>query len=227
MRLLDDTGFVCTATAISAQRLLTAGHCVPTPTDRLYACVGADELAFTHVQIHDDLDLAFLELARPLSSRVTPIRAASADLRIGQFVEIAGYCRTEEGGGGHQLRFAVLNLASLSPLATDGLGRGGACDGDSGAPLLVWSAEGLTLAGILTRGSESCRGADEFVDIADVGRWIYGGTEMPEVDLSTCGSIDQYGRCIENDVRRRPHRARRVRARLRMERLRLRVPCAR
>lgn len=198
VRLLDDTGFACAATAISSTRLLTASHCMSKPVENLYVCAGSKRLQVGEVQIHSNLDAALIHLSEPLPEQISPIRAEGASLRNGQFVEVAGYGRTEHGEGGHQLQFAVLNLTSVTPLATDGFGHSGACDGDSGAPLLVWSAEGLVLAGVLTRGSASCRGVDEFVNIADIHPWIDAGTDVPSPDVSDCGNIDQYGRCIEN-----------------------------
>ncbi len=57
-------------------------------------------------------------------------------------------------------------------IITDGAGVSGACNGDSGGPLLTRDASGeLQLAGVLSGGSASCTGVDEYVRADAIADW--------------------------------------------------------
>jgi hypothetical protein len=106
---------------------------------------------------------------------VDPIPATQATTFCGgASVELAGYGRTEDGTSG-QLRFVVESVRTEQDgiITVDGGERSGACEGDSGGPLLARAAGGkLAVVGILSMGSVLCRGQDEYVSASQFGRWI-------------------------------------------------------
>jgi len=79
----------------------------------------------------------------------------------------------------------------------DGYGMTGACEGDSGGPLLTRASDGsLRVAGILTAGAPSCLGQDRYVRLDTLAGWaqsITGDYVPPPQD---CGSVNAEGRCF-------------------------------
>lgn len=183
---------ICTATRIAPGVVLTAGHCVrDVAMDELLVRTAEDQarsvetagngcasgaLAPIESSVvvrfvrHDELDLAvlFLEDAREARSAVR----ARRPVEIGQEAAIAGFGTTETSERG-TLRAIEVDVLSVEPQWVTIQARGGgACTGDSGGPLYTWIDGELTLHGVLSRGSATCYGKDEYVPVLAANDWI-------------------------------------------------------
>jgi hypothetical protein len=125
--------------------------------------------------------------------------ASIVDLSLGDVAELAGYGITEEGTVGG-LRFLTEAITALDPatITVAGFGATGACEGDSGGPLLVRGRDGSPrVVGVLTVGSASCTGADDYVRLDAVQGWMQATIGSGAPDDADCGTIpSQQGRCL-------------------------------
>lgn len=177
--ILSSYGTFCTATAITRDLLLTAGHCVEPD--------GAYKLADTvpgQVPVLKDVvrttrhpqfdikrlsshlataDVALLKLAGPAPARVTPARLGDAGelVAVGDTLTVAGIGVTAHGanrldGLVHTATLTVTGHPSsfeirLFDPATKGATAGlGACTGDSGAPAFRAANGGLVVIGVVS-----------------------------------------------------------------------------
>jgi secreted trypsin-like serine protease len=176
----------CTGTAIAQNLILTAAHCVP--PDARYGVFEAGasrrgkpnsvagierhplfdlETAFSG---RETADVALLKLAEPLTRRITPTPFATREyFPIGERFIVAGYGITEQATGGYgTLRAATLmvvrHTASGALRLADPTTRGemaglGACNGDSGGPVLDDSSGRLALVGVVSWATDPRHGA--------------------------------------------------------------------
>lgn len=183
----QDALFACTATRIAQATYLTARHCVADDDavvlrfgdeSRSSACAGAVRrvVRVTRVMLHPELDLALL-VSDETTSSDDELAAAMVIGRAqpppGQLLYIAGYGLTEHGSL-EELRALEVTVTGVqaSQVEVQGIG-GGACVGDSGGPLYSLEGEHVTLRGVLSTGSASCLGADQYVNVADARDWIH------------------------------------------------------
>jgi hypothetical protein len=88
-------------------------------------------------------------------------------------------------------------MSDPSSVTVDGFGVSGACNGDSGGPLLVRAPDGrLVVAGVLTSGSASCRDEDTYVRVDAVVSWIQETIGVRTNQYRGCGTITSEGRCL-------------------------------
>lgn len=181
---------VCSGTAIRGGAILTAGHCVrddgldvrwsfdtnehielgrscsPRPTTKRALEVAA----------HPNLDLALI-LDESLPK--TAIRPGKFD--PGDAYAIAGVGRDDTGKSG-RLNSVAVSVKDVQAEWIDVTSRtdGGACDGDSGGPLLTERDGQWWIVGVLSAGAENCRGIDRYVRVDAALPWIdaqLGATE--------------------------------------------------
>jgi hypothetical protein len=120
---------------------------------------------------------------------------------MGESVEVAGYGLTASHAV-RQLNFLVETVVDVSPdmITVDGFGKDGACEGDSGAPLIVRAPSGdPQVVGILSTGDATCVGEDEYVRLDAVGDWLaatLGQAVMSDSEDLQCGQIGSAGRCF-------------------------------
>jgi secreted trypsin-like serine protease len=177
--ILSSYSTFCTATAITRDLLLTAGHCIePDGAYKLADTVPGQVPALTDVARtarHPQFDIkrmlshlatadvALLKLAGPATARVTPARLGDAGelVAIGDMLTVAGIGVTAHGanrldGLVHTATLSVtghpssLEIRLFDP-ATKGTSAGlGACTGDSGAPAFRAENGGLVVIGIVS-----------------------------------------------------------------------------
>jgi hypothetical protein len=155
---------------------------------------------------HPLQDVALLELELPAAGgfpSMTPIAFESREgvpITSDSAGELAGYGLDEAGQTNHR-HFLIERVTDVSDEAVtvSGFGRSGACGGDSGGPLLMRAIDGsLTVAGVLTMGSESCVGQDMFVRTSAIQDWIVATVGAYRATTKACGTINTEGRCFED-----------------------------
>ena len=147
----------------------------------------------------------------PIEFNRHPLTGLDAEALVKRRVEIAGFGRTETAPGAAQKRgrfFTSVELADLTDLTVviDGQGVTGACDGDSGGPVLTLNMrQAPVILGVLRGGSETCVGQDHYarLDLPHVRDWIeaYIMRTWPTYpEGSVCGNLSYYGRCVADYV---------------------------
>jgi secreted trypsin-like serine protease len=166
--------YVCTATLITEDVVLTAGHCLrETDGDEFTFVFGSDPLtsdlgyAATWTLRHPDYsvdveagtlsnDVALVGLSEPVLG-VEPLRLSDTAPRVGAPVELVGY-----GGGSPEDSERRMNTGHSTIAAVSAtemrVGDGDSvqnCTGDSGGPALsVDDAAGRSVIGVVSRGAE-------------------------------------------------------------------------
>jgi|SRR5579875_607104 hypothetical protein len=209
--VLDKTGdsaSYCSASVIAPDIVLTAAHCVSSPSHTQVFYRGQDDLILFDVEslaIHPDytpnlgerdlasIDLALLRLSRPLPPFFKPVELTdSFQVKAGQPLRIAGYGIASEVAREPPglLRTGILSvIGPLSPLFVklkDPEGRGlGGCTGDSGAPIFAIGSLRLVAVAIRAKGINgySCGDVTEAVLIGPQLPWLHKSIE----DLSAPG----------------------------------------
>jgi len=176
----------CTGTAIGQNLVLTAAHCVPPGARYGVLEAGASRRSKpnsvaslerhplfdveTALAGRETADIALLKLAEPLTRRAAPAPFATREhFPIGERFVVAGYGISEQSAGGFgTLRSAILmvvrHAASGALRLADPTTRGemtglGACNGDSGGPVLEHSGGRLALVGVVSWATDARRGA--------------------------------------------------------------------
>jgi hypothetical protein len=173
----DDTGYECSGSAVAAQWVLTARHCVNSAG--MTVLIGAKQLGDGTKAVVDDKivdpvgDLALLHLAEPVST--TYVTLADQDPTVGAINEIYGWGKTDPTSGpADQLKTARVKVTSVDCQDAQG-GRaicstgitGTAFNGDSGGPEMASGVE----VGVCSTGDDDAK-TQQYASVAANRDWI-------------------------------------------------------
>lgn len=201
-------GSVCTGVLVTESSVITAAHCaryadqgrIEVVIGRSLSCPIATAMG-TFTALSSDRDIALVnapglpsaDLADPLAWN----EYSAGEAWNGSLVQLAGF-GTDSFHPPDAKQFAVETLTNVAngSIYVTGSGNSGACSGDSGGPLLGRAPSGEPLIlGILSQGSASCLGEDEYVDLAAVKDWLRARVTRPTWKGS-CGAFDDTGGCL-------------------------------
>jgi secreted trypsin-like serine protease len=174
--LVDEREDLCTATALGADLVLTAAHCVAGPLKRAVKVYQTGQtIAVTRIAQHPRFnfanylasrataDVALVKLAAPLPDIIAPVTLAETRrVAVGETLTIAGFGVTKNGtplglGIPREAKLAVtgkpgsLQIRLLDPATQNKRPGLGGCTGDSGAPAFETDASGaLRIVGVVS-----------------------------------------------------------------------------
>jgi hypothetical protein len=194
---------ICSATLVRKQLLLTAAHCLGGENHLSWIRHGepAEQLPVVQVAVHPEMDLALIYM-RPhpaLELPTVPVVTKALEWTSGQVVQLAGYGTYD--GPSSALSFAAEEIVTVGAdvLRVSAFGFGGACNGDSGAPMLTRAQDGrVRVSAVLSGGHASCRGEDDYTRLDSVLDWLdANAASAPELDAvaGSCGALSSAGAC--------------------------------
>jgi hypothetical protein len=198
--VLDGQGDLCTGTALAADLVLTAAHCVQRPARYMIKVYQTGHIVpvqtvarhpgfnpVAYAASRATADLALLKLSAPIFDLVnTATLAPSRRVRAGETLTIAGFGVTAAGtsrglGIPRMAKLVVtgspgsLQIRLFDPLANNQRAGLGACTGDSGGP--AFEGERASLVAVVSwttapKDEEGCGGLTGLTPILTYRTWI-------------------------------------------------------
>jgi hypothetical protein len=181
-----NSGARCTATLVTSRVLLTAAHCFVETAGFTYSLFAGNDdnngspqtTLPVKTTVFNPLygnprqgnDFAIIVLQAPLGIRPVPINRAPLDAAQGKDVRYIGYGLSNglTGAGGGVKRQNTAPLAGVSGLLLAlAPSAHGACNGDSGGPLLIDDGHGERIAGVGSFVDDSTCRRDSFYQRVD------------------------------------------------------------
>jgi V8-like Glu-specific endopeptidase len=211
---IDAGGPLCSGTFVAPDWVITAGHCLQIQSAAVIVAGDAHGDSSTTFAVlrsvaNPNVDVALLNIDVSSATaaqdggiaNLAPIACGGpgvARLSVGDVVEMAGYGLTETLTVG-SLRFLAESITEVdaTTITVNGFGASGGCEGDSGGPLLIRGPDGsVTVAGVLSIGSSTCREDDSYVRLDAIQDWIQQTTSADAPHASGCGGVSEQGRCL-------------------------------
>jgi hypothetical protein len=178
----ESGGASCSGTFVRDDWIITAAHCLGIEAGGVVPSGGQG--TSTLVPLLESIaspleDVALLRVDPATFAGAAPapmgvLDPSDPELVAGTLVELAGYGTTETGEA-HELRFVVEPIHEVDPssIIVTGSGASGACDGDSGGPLLARGEDGsVRIAGTLSAGSPYCNDKDRYTRLDTLAGWV-------------------------------------------------------
>jgi V8-like Glu-specific endopeptidase len=210
-------GPLCSGTFVAPTWVVTAKHCLQIASPQVVVQGEAQTPVAVYPVVasvgHPLVDVALLQVdvsatdagadagADAGLTGVAPMQtggASVAQLAAGEVVEMAGYGITETGAT-RSLRFLTESVVAIdgATITVNGFGKSGACEGDSGGPLLIRGPDGSPLvAGVMSLGSATCLQDDTYIRLDAIQDWLLATVGAYVPSPSECGTIPAQGRCL-------------------------------